>query len=55
MKNDTKIFLTIKDDTTGETYLEAVTSGGINDAIAMLGAFERRHPEICQQEDVKDF
>lgn len=54
MIGDTKIFITIKDDISGETYHECVACS-IDDAIAFLGAFERHNPEVCQSEEVKEF
>lgn len=54
MLKDTKIYITIKDDISGEVYLEK-TALSVDDAIAALGTFERHNPEICQSEDVKEF
>lgn len=54
MIGNTKIFITIKDDISGEVYIEK-TALSVDDAIAALGAFERHNPEICQSEEVKEF
>lgn len=54
MKENVKIHITIKDDVSGEVYAE-LNPYSIDDAIGLLGAFERRHPDLCVTEQVKDF